>query len=159
MRKMLLLLVGSFCFLPFITLAQTSQASWSKLSGLQPGQAIQIVDTAAKTHSGTFVSVSDRSIVMRDASSERSIQRTDVRQVKLMHSNQRLHHTLIGAAVGAGAGAVVGATAGACSGSCYFGSSRGALAGIGLAIGGIVGTGIGAVLPAHGNTIYKVSSH
>lgn len=158
MRKLLLLLIGPLCFLPQVTQGQTGQASWSKLSGLQSGQAIQVA-TASKKYSGTFIRVSDAAVVVRDSSSEESIQRTDVRSVKVVKTNQRAKHTIIGAAIGGGSGAAFGAAVGGCSGSCWIGPDRGGLAVIFGGVGAVVGAVIGAVIPAHGQTIYKADAH
>ncbi len=107
MRMLLVLL----CVLgiPCASLAQTNQASWATLSGLRAGQNIQIVDTASKKHSGTFTSVSDTAISFRATAGEQSIQKQDVRSIRLMKNTHRLRNTLIVAGVGAGVGAGIGA--------------------------------------------------
>lgn len=143
-----------------VTLAQTSQSGWAKLSALQPGAQIQVVDTSAKVHSGSFVSASDTAIDLRGTSSEQSIQKSDVRQVKLVKGSSRGRHALIGGAIGAGAGAGIGVAAkGACSGiGCS--NSSGKWAGAGAAVGAVLGAVVGAVMPAHGGTtVYKASGH
>ncbi|GGA54579.1 hypothetical protein GCM10011507_02330 [Edaphobacter acidisoli] len=126
---------------------------------MKAGQTIQVIDTASKKYSGTFVSVSDTAMTIQQTSNQQSILKQDVRSVKIVKSSQRAKHAMIGAAAGAGAGAVTGAALGGCSGSCFLGSERGALAGIGAGIGAIVGAGVGAVLPSHGTTIYEASAH
>src|ERR1700691_3296926 len=89
--------------------AQSGQSSWANLSGLRAGQKIQIDEMSSKKHSGIFESVSDSAISIRDASGEMSLQKQDVRSVKLLSSSHRLRNTLIGAGVGAGAGAGISA--------------------------------------------------
>ena len=69
--------------------AQANQASWSNLTTLQPGQKIQVVDMKSKKHSGTFVNVSDSTISYRDTSGDETIQKPDVRSVKLMANKHR----------------------------------------------------------------------
>jgi hypothetical protein len=107
MRKIFLLLfvLGS----SWAAFAQTDRASWANLSGLQPGQRIQVVGTTSKKHSGNFVSISDTAISYREANGEQSIPRQDVLSVKLMKNKHRLRNTLIVAGVGAGVGAGIGA--------------------------------------------------
>ena len=163
MRKTLLLCL--FC-LPCAALAQIDEASWAKLKGLTPGQNIQITDATTKKHSGTFLSVSDTSIAYTEPTGQHSIDKQDVRNVKLMQTHHG-HNTLVGFAVGGGAGAVVGAGIGAAvykgcpqQGFCLDILSRGELAGIGavagFAGGAIIGAVTGAVVPSH-VTIYSTS--
>jgi len=146
--------------LPCASLAQTNQPSWPNLSSLRPGQKIQIVDVTSKKHSGTFVSVSDTAISYQETAGEQTIQKQDVRSVKLMANNHRLRNTLIGAGVGAGAGAAIGAAAyKPCSSPsfCINVGGRALPAGLGAVVGGLVGATVGAVLPTHA-TVYSVSS-
>lgn len=137
------------------SIAQTGQSSWTNLSGLRAGQKIQIVETNSKKHTGVLENVSDSAISIKDATGEASVQRQDVRSVKLLSSGHRLRNTLIGAGVGAGAGA--GIAAGIWESSGFFGG-KGDGAAVGAAIGGLGGLIVGALLPAH-DTIYRVSSH
>ena len=140
--------------LPFVSVAQTNQAAWTGLSGLQAGQAIQIVDTASKKHSGTFLSASDTAISYQETAGERSIQRPDVRTVKLTKNTHRLRNTFIGLGVGAGVGAAIGAATDKCSPQAFLdicGPAIGAFAGgLILAVPGAV---VGALVPSH-RTVY-----
>jgi len=153
MRKILFLICvfGISC----ASLAQTNQASWAKLSALQSGQNIQVVDITSKKHSGVFTSVSDTSISYRENATEQTTERRDVRSVKLMEHSHRLRNTLIGAGIGAGAGA--GITAAAWENHGFLGS-KGVGAAVGAVIGGISGAIIGTLLPSH-STIYSAGSH
>jgi hypothetical protein len=155
--------------LPYTSVAQVKQASWSFLNGLQVGQSIQVVDSSSKKHSGTFMSVSDTAISLRVASGERSIQKEDVRTVKLLAQKRRARNTLVGGAVGGGIGAGVGAIIGAATHKgCAPGAfcldivGEGGSAGIGAAIGflggAITGGVVGALVPSH-TTIYEAKSH
>jgi hypothetical protein len=165
MRKTLFLL----CIfgLPGASLAQTIQLSWANLSALQAGQNIQVTDTASKKHSGTFASASDTALAYRDTSGEHSIQKQDVRSVKLTANKHRGRNTLIGGAVGGAVGAGVGAAIGAATHQgCAPGAfcldiiGEGGSAGIGAALGflggAITGGVVGALLPSH-STIYSVN--
>lgn len=147
--------------LSFVTFAQTNKSSWTKLSALQPGTQIQVVDTARKVHSGTFVSASDTAIELRGTSSVQSIQKSDVRQVKLVKARNRGRHALIGGAIGAGAGTGIGAAAkGSCGSGIVCDTSPAKWVGAGAAVGAVVGAVVGALMPAHGGTtVYKASAH
>jgi hypothetical protein len=141
--------------------AQTNRATWANLSGLQAGQKIQIVDMNSKKHSGTFVSVSGTTLSYQDSAGEQTIQKQDVRSVKLMKNKDRLRNILIGGAVGAGAGAGIGAaTNHPCSsqGFCIQPIGKGGAAGIGAVVGFVGGAVVGVLLPSH-EMIYSVNSH
>lgn len=163
MRK-LLFAICVFC-LPCAAPAQINEASWAKLKGLTLEQSIQIVDASATKHSGTFLSVSDTSIAYTETTGQHSIDKQDVRSVKLMETHHG-HNTLVGLAVGGGAGAATGAGIGAatykgCSEQtfCLGLTSRSAQTGIGavagFAGGAIVAAVIGALMPSH-TTIFSI---
>ena len=151
-----------FCSgIPCALLAQANQASWSNLSGLRPGQRIQVVGMTSKKHSGNFVSVSDTAISYRETNGEQSIPKQDVLSVKLMEHKHRLRNTLIVAGVGAGVGAGIGAALNKpCSSQSFCLDIGGAAlpAGVGAVLGGVGGAVVGILLPSH-STIYQVSSH
>ena len=153
MRKLLFLVCA--LGLPYASLAQSNPADWANLSALHPGQSIQVTDTALKAHPGTFLSVSDTAISFSDVSGEKSVQKQDVRSVKLMENRHRLRNTVIGAGVGAGAGA--GIVAGTWESGGFLGG-KGVGAAVGAVIGGISGAVVGALVPSH-STIYRVPSH
>lgn len=134
-------------------LAQTP-ASWGNLSALRAGQNIQIVEVTSKKHLGSFVNVSDTAISFRESSGDQTLQKQDVRSVRL-RKGRRLRHTLIGAAIGAGAGA--GIVAGAWESNGFLGG-KGAGAAVGAAIGFVAGAAVGALLPSH-ETIYSAAPH
>jgi len=134
-----------------VALAQTNVGSWQNVSALGAGEPIQVVEVSSGKHSGVFVNATDTAIVLRESSGERTIQKQDVRSVKLTKKGHRLRNTLIGAGVGAGAGA--GITAGAWESNGFLGG-RGVGAAVGAVIGGVGGAIVGAVLPSH-QTIYS----
>lgn len=144
MRKSLFLI----CVLGFTCASwgQSGQASWANLSTLHAGQKIQIVDVKLKTHSGTFVSVSDAAISYQDSAGEQTVQKSDVGSVKLMKSKHRLRNTLIGGLVGAGAGA--GITAASWEKHGFLGG-RGVGTEVGAVIGFLGGTVVGVLLSSH----------
>src|SRR3984885_6363026 len=118
-------------------------AQWENLNTLQAGQKIQVIENSKKD-SGTFLSVSDKEISLQGKSGAQTIQRQDVRSVKLMVNKHRLRNTLIGAGVGAGAGAGISAAAWEPRG---FAGGRGTGAAVGAAV-------VGALWPSH-ETIYR----
>jgi hypothetical protein len=159
MRKMFLLLF--VLGLPCAAFAQTDRASWANLSGLKPGQRIQVVGMTSKKHSGNFVSISDTAISYRETKGEQSIPKQDVLSVKLMDHKHRLRNTLIVAGVGAGVGAGIGAALHKpCPSQSFCLDIGGAAlpAGVGAVLGGVGGAVVGILLPSH-STIYQVSSH
>jgi hypothetical protein len=147
--------------LPVMARAQTNQSSWENLSTLNAGQKIQIAGMKSKTVTGTFVRVSNTAILLQTHTGEQTIQRQDVRNVKLMENKHRLRHAAIGGAVGAGVGAGAGAAANQpCSPSasfCIDPVSRGQTAAIGALVGLAAGAAVGALWPSH-ETIYRSSN-
>jgi hypothetical protein len=147
--------------LPCAVLAQTNKASWQDLSSLHTGQKIQVVSTTSKKHSGTFVNVSDSQISYQEAGGPQTMQKQDVKSVKLMINKHRLRNTLLAGAAGAGIGAVVGAAGfSPCSTQsfCVGVGNRGEFAGAGAVVGFVGGAIVGVLLPSH-DTIYSVGSH
>ncbi len=156
MRKALL--VMCVLALPYVCLAQPNQSSWLNLNVLQPGQRIEVVEMTSTKHSGTFVVISETAIKYRDASGEQSIQKEDIRTVKLMENKHRLRNTLICAGVGAGIGAGIGAAATQQTGSILLSVNRGKGAAVGAVLGVFGGAAVGVLLPSH-STIYNVGTH
>jgi hypothetical protein len=148
-RLLLLFVLGVSC----VSGAQSNQASWAKLSRLQPGQQIQVDEMNAKKHSGAFISVSDSAISLKESAGEQSVPMQEVRRVKLAKGNHRLRNTLIGAGVGAGAGA--GISAGASKPGGWF---RGDFIALGAVVGGVAGAVVGVLLPSH-DAVYVAGSH
>jgi hypothetical protein len=125
-------------------------AQWENLNTLQAGQKIQVVGTSKK-HSGTFWGVTDKEISRAGNSGAQTIQRQDVRSVKLIVNKHRLRNTRIGAAVGAGAGAGISAAAWEPQG---FVGGTGTGAAVGAVIGAAGAAVVGALWPSH-ETIFK----
>jgi len=131
-------------------------SAWENLSGLQPGEKIQVVDTTQRKHAGTFSSVTNAAIVVHEKSGDETIQRENV--LRVTAGSHRVRNALIGGAVGAGVGAGIGAaTYSSCANSqsfCVQPIGRGGIAAIGAVAGAGLGAVIGAILPAH-KTIYR----
>ena len=139
---------------------QTSQGSWTNLNTLHAGQKVQVVETNSKKHLGIFVNVSDTAISYKDTAGEQTIQKENVRSVKLMATQHRMRNALIGAAAGAGVGAGIGAaTFHSCSSQsfCIQPIGRGGMAAIIGVVGLLCGAGVGGLVTSH-KAIYRVSS-
>ena len=134
--------------------AVQGQSSWASLKGLNAGQKIQIIEMNSKKHNGSFLSATDTAITFTEGSAEKSVEKADVRSVKL-ETNRRLRNALIGLGAGGGAGAAIGA--GICHKSDGF-ATAGECAGVMGLIGGIVGTPIGLLMPTD-ESIYTADSH
>src|ERR1700678_2451728 len=128
--------------------AQSGQSSWASLSGLRARPKIQIDEMNSNKHAGIFENVSDSAISIRDASGEMSVQRQDVRSVKLLSSGHRLRNTLICAGVGAGGGAIAGGAVGETQKPGFDIVTKGDLTAAGAVGGGVIGTIVGVLLPA-----------
>jgi hypothetical protein len=158
MRKLLFLI----CVLgiPYAARAQSKSTTWENLHTLHADEKIQVIEMNSKRVTGLFSNVSDAAISVQEKTGQQTIQRQDVRSVKLMKHQHRLRNTLIGAAVGFGAGAGIGAAAAhPCSPSqpYCFSVGRGLPAAFGGVIGLAGGTVVGALLPSH-KTIYLAQS-
>ena len=140
---------------PIALTAQNTASSWQNLNTLTSGEKIQVSSTSAKKITGTFVSVSDATLVLRTNAGQQTIAKADVRNVKRMKSGHRLRNTAIGAAIGAGAGAGIAAGGWENHG---FAGGKGTGGAVGAVIGGLLGAIVGALLPSH-TTIYSVTAH
>jgi len=159
MRKFTLLamLLG----MPLLSRAQTAQNSWGALNTLHAGQRIEIIETNLKRHKGTFSTVTDESIQLREGG-DVGIKKEDVMRVTLLDKSHRLRNALALGAVGAITGGGIGAAATRCSNSSgglnFCGIGQGAVVGVATMIGLAGGAGIGAAIPSH-PTIYRIQHH
>jgi hypothetical protein len=157
MRKLAvtLMLMGT----PILSRAQTPENSWAALNALHAGQRIEIIETNFKKHGGTFSTVTDEGIQLREGGSDVGIRKENVMRVTLLDKSHRLRNAFLLGGLGAGAGAGIGAAASRCSsttGSFNFcGLGRSVAIGIGAVIGLAGGAGVGAAIPSH-PTIYRI---
>jgi hypothetical protein len=142
-----------------VAFAKGNKESWANLNALQSGDKIEVVETSSARVSGTLVNFSATAISLDAASGHQTIQKQDVRSIKLMKSTHRLRNTFLFAGVGAGAGAGIGAAAyKSCAGpSCIGSFNRGESAGIGAVLGFVGGAVVGVLWPSH-ETIYQAAS-
>ena len=144
--------------IPCSVRAQDKKRDWNALYGLRAGEKIELVETSMKKHVGTFSTVTEEAIQLREGSDDIGIRRENVARVTVLDKSHRLRNSLIFGAVGAGAGSGIGAAASRCSSSNnsfnFCGLGRGVAVGIGAVAGLLGGAGIGAAIPSH-PTIYR----
>jgi len=158
-----LIIAACLLAIPSLSSAQADKSSWMNLRTLQPGQKIQVVELTSRKTTGKFSNVTDTAITLHEKSGEKTIQRQDVRTVRLMKNKHRLRNTLIGAGVGAGIGAGIGAASWRpCATNpnsiffgCFFSFSRGQQAAIFGVVGFVGGAATGALWPTS-EIIYRV---
>ena len=141
--------------------AQDNKSDWKALYGLRAGEKIELFETGMKKHVGTFSTVTEEAIQMREGTNDIGIPKENVARVTMLDKSHRLRNAGILAVGGAGAGAGIGAAASRCSSSagsfnlCGIGS--GAVVALGAVVGFAGGAGVGAAIPSH-PTIYRVES-
>ena len=86
--------------------------TWEAVTGLQPGDRVQVIDKAGTTYNGSLLSVSGEAIRVMSGKNEVSIERRQVRRVKVRSSSRRLRAALIGIGVGFAIGVTVDQTFG-----------------------------------------------
>jgi hypothetical protein len=158
MRKFALIAILLGMSLP--SRAQTTQNSWEVLNTLRAGQRIEIFETNLKKHKGTFSTVTDEALQLREGGSDVGIKKENVMRVILLDKSHRLRNVLVLGAIGAGAGAGIGAASTRCSNSsdAFCGLGRSIAVGLGGVLGLAGGVGIGAAIPSH-PTIYRIEHH
>ena len=138
--------------------AQGKKSDWNAVYSLQSGEKIEVVETGMKKHVGTFSTVTDEAIQMREGSNDIGIPKENVARVTVLDKSHRLRNSLLFGAVGAGTGAGIAAAASRCSSSNntfnFCGLGRGAVVAIGAVVGLVGGAGVGAAIPSH-PTIYR----
>src|SRR6266700_2125235 len=151
--------VALVCFLiliPCSLRAQDKKADWKALYGLRSGEKIVLVETGMKKHVGTFSTVTDEAIQLREGSNDIGIPKENVARVTVLDKSHRLRNAFIFGAAGAGAGVGIGAATSRCSNSTdsFCGIGRSIAVGVGGLVGLAGGAGIGAAVPGH-PTIYR----
>jgi hypothetical protein len=149
------------CFLiliPCSLRAQNNRDDWKVLYGLRSGEKIELIETGLKKHVGTFSTVTEEAIQLREGSNDIGIRKENVARVTRLEKSHRLRNAAILGVVGAGAGAGIGAAASRCSSSNgsfnLCGIGRSAEVAIAAVVGLAGGAGIGAAIPSH-PTIYR----
>jgi hypothetical protein len=127
-------------------------ADWDAVQRIPAAQKIEVTERSGGGRlRATLVSAGRDSVVMREASGERSIPRADIRELRVFDPGRRTHRGLLWTLVGAGAGA--GASLAGCV-SCS-GEGRDTKQYVPLGVG--VGAAIGALgfLSSPYRTVYK----
>ena len=146
-------LMSLLTLIPCSLRAQDKKGDWQAVYGVHAGEKIEVVETGMKKHVGTFSTVTEEVIELREGSDDIGIRKENVARVTLLDKSHRLHNSLVFGAVGAGAGAGIGAAAYRCNAFCLVG--RGVAVGFGGLVGLAGGAGIGAAIPSH-PTIYRI---
>lgn len=158
LRRVLLSLL---LLIPCSLRAQDKKGDWQALYGLHAGEKVEVVETGMKKHVGTFATVTDDVLQLREGSNDIGIRKENVARVTLLDKSHRLRNALIVGAVGTGAGAGIGAAASRCSNSNtsfnFCGLGRSVAVGIGAVAGLLGGAGIGAAIPSH-PTVYRAEA-
>jgi len=127
-------------------------ADWDAVQRIPAAQRIQVTERSGGGRlRATLVSASPDTIVVREASGERSIPRAEIRELRVFDSERRAHRGFLWMLVGAGAGA--GASLTACI-SCS-GEGRNTATYVPLGVAG--GAAIGALgfLSSPYRTVYR----
>ncbi len=87
-------------------LAKGTEDCWDNLKTLQPGQKIEVVEVALRSHQGNFVSFSNGDITLRRAGGVEQVvvERNYVMRVPVSDGSKRTRNLLIFAELGAAAG-------------------------------------------------------
>lgn len=140
--------------------AQDKKGDWQALYSLHSGEKTEVVETGMKKHIGTFSTVTEEAIQLREGSNDIGIPKENVVRVTVLDKSHRLRNSLVLGVVGAGTGAGIGAAASRCSNSNtsynFCGLGRGVAVGIGAVAGLLGGAGLGAAIPNH-PTIYRAA--
>ena len=127
-----------------------SHNDWAMLQRLNPGDKVAIQLKTGQKLKGEFRASTDMDLTISVHSSNRKLDRNDVKKVQRVTGDSVGKTTLKGTAVGAATGATVGAAAGEdCpknSGLCF---SRPALAIVGAVLFAIPGAAVGLVIGLH----------
>jgi hypothetical protein len=70
--------------MPYSIRAEDKKDHWKALYGLRSGEKIELVETSMKKHVGTFSTVTDEAIKMREGSNETGIPKENVARVTLL---------------------------------------------------------------------------
>ncbi len=95
------------CFLiliPWSLRAQDKKDDWKSLYGLRSGEKIELIETGMKKHVGTFSTVTEEAIQLREGSNDVGIRKESVARVTRLEKSHRLRNAAILGVVGAGAG-------------------------------------------------------
>src|SRR6266550_2159 len=93
------------CFLiliPWSLRAQDKKDDWKSLYGLRTGEKIELIETGMKKHVGTFSTVTEEAIQLREGSNDVGIPKENVARVTRLEKSHRLRNAAILGVVGTG---------------------------------------------------------
>jgi len=127
-------------------------ADWDAVQRIPVGQKIEVTERSGSGRlRATLVSAGSDSVVVREASGERSIPRADIRELRVFDPGKRTRRGLLWTLVGAGAGA--GASLAACVSCPGEGHNMTTYMPLGVAPGAAIGA-IGFLSSPY-RTVYK----
>jgi hypothetical protein len=142
MKLFLFLLASSIVF----------AADWDAVQRIPAAQKIEVIERSGGGRlRATLVSTGPDTVVIREASGERSIARADIRELRVFDPSKRIHRGLLWTLVGAGAGA--GASLAACSSCSGEGRDTSTYAPLGVGAGAAIGA-LGFLSSPY-RTVYK----
>src|SRR6266571_8401669 len=83
------------CFLiliPWSLRAQDKKDDWKSLYGLRSGGKIELIETGMKKHVGTFSTVTEEAIQLREGSNDVGIRKESVARVTRLEKSHRLRN-------------------------------------------------------------------
>jgi len=125
---------------------------WDAVQRISTAQKIEVSEQSGGSRfRATLVSAGPNTIVVREASGERSIPRADIRELRVFDSGRKVRRGLLWTLVGAGAGAGAGLIA------CLSCPNEGGDITIHVPLGIAAGAGIGSLgfLSSSYRTVYK----
>jgi hypothetical protein len=142
MKLCLLLLASSLVF----------AADWDAVQRIPAAQRIEVTERSGGGRlRATLVSAGPDTVVVREASGERSIPRADIRELRVFDRGRRTRRGLLWTLIGAGAGA--GASLAACISCSGEGHDMTKYAPLGAGVGAAIGA-LGFLSPPY-RTVYK----
>lgn len=127
-------------------------ADWDAVQRIPTAQKIEVTERSGGGRlRATLVSASPDTVVVREASGERSIPRADIRELRVFDSGRRAHRGFLWTLVGAGAGA--GASLAACIQCPGEGRDMTTWVPLGVAVGAAIGA-LGFLSSPY-RTVYK----
>ena len=127
-------------------------ADWDAVQRIPAAQRIEVTERSGGGRlRATLVSASPDTVVVREASGERSIPRADIRELWAFDPGRRTHRGLLWTLIGAGAGA--GASLAACISCSGEGRAMTKYVPLGVAVGAAIGA-LGFLSSPY-RTVYK----
>src|SRR5262249_19771097 len=135
-------------------LAQSPE--WENVKRLPPGSPVRVLLTDRHKVQGGLQSVTDDSLVVTMAGSNRTVARATITRIAVKGESHRGRNALIGMGVGAGVGLAAGASVDhSCRGDCLLGNNLGKI--VFTPLGALLGLGVGVAIPTGGwHSIYRV---